>query len=286
MLKVQVGRVRISVAAADGRSTAVEVHTPHGMITLVEGTYWISVNAATEITVRDGYANASNSIGQPTSLGPAERAIIREDGKIFGPLSAARNLVVNSDFAAPLDEGWISYSKDIQIAGEPEGRVQSTEIEGRPAIVIERRGRGHSETGITQRLDTDIRDFSFLQLHLLLYIQDHNVPVCGQLGSECPVMVRIDYKDADGADQQWLQGFYSRPDPNPDGNPLFCVTCNIRNDHIQVPEDTWYPYDSDNLIPLLSQDGKAPVLISSITVNASGHTYQSLIAEVELIGQE
>jgi len=285
-LKVRVGRVRISIADDNGRSTVVEVHTPHGTITLVEGTYWISVDATTtEITVRDGYAKVSGA-EQSTSLGPAERAIIRDDDQIFGPLSAARDLVVNSDFAAPLDEGWTSYSKDIQIAGQSGGEVQSTEIEGRPAIVIERRGEGHAETGITQQLDTDIRDFSFLQLHLLLYIEEHNVPVCGSLGSECPVMVRIDYKDADGTDRRWLQGFYSLPDANAPGNPLFCVTCDIRNDHIQVPEDTWYPYDSDNLIPLLSQDGKAPILISSITVNASGHTYRAFIAEVELIGQE
>ncbi len=286
VLEMRTGRVRINVSDDNGRPTAVEVHTPHGTTTLVEGTYWISVNAATtEIMVRDGRANASSE-KQSTSLGPAERAIVREDGRILGPLSAARNLVTNSDFAAPLNEGWTSYSKDIQIADQPGGDVLSTEIEGRPVVVIERTGEGHAETGITQQLDVDIRDFSFLQLHILLYISEHNVPVCGQLGSECPVMVRIDYKNADGGSQQWIQGFYSRPDPNPKGNPLFCVTCSIHNKHIQLPEDTWYSYDSENLIPQLSQDGKTPILINSITVNSSGHTYKTLIAEVELIGQE
>jgi len=285
-LEMEAGRVRISVSGDDGRSTTVEVHTPHGTTMLVEGTYWINVNATmTEITVRDGYANVNSDTEQSISLGPAERAIIR-DGQIFGPLSAARNLVANSDFAAPLDESWVSYSKDVQFEGEPGGKVEKAEVEGRPVIVIERQGEGHAETGITQQINVDIRDFSSLQLHLLLYIEDHNVPVCGSLGSECPVMVRIDYEDADGADQQWLQGFYSLPDASTPGNPLFCVTCNIRNDHIQAPEDTWYSYDSENLIPLLSQDGKTPILINSITVNASGHTYKALIAEIELIGQE
>lgn len=286
-LEMWTGRVRITVSGDDVRPTTVEVHTQHGTTTLTEGTYWISVDAmTTEITVRDGYANASDGAEQPVSLGPAERAILRGDGQVFGPLPAARNLVVNSDFAAPLDEGWSTYSKDIQISGEPGGRVESIEMDGRPAILVERRGMGHSETGIVQRLDADIRDFSFLQLHILLYIVEHNVPVCGSLGSECPVMVQIEYKDADGADQQWLQGFYSLPDASVPGNPSFCVTCSIHNDHIQVPANTWYAYDSDNLMPLLSQNGKAPISISSITVNASGHTYQSFVAEVELIGQE
>ena len=287
-LGVRVGRVRINVSSDDGRSTVVTVQTPHGTTTLIEGTYWINVNrTTTEITVRDGQAHASNNAGRFISLSPAERAILAEDGQIVGPLPAARNLILNSDLAAPLDKDWVSYSKDIQIEGESGGKVERTEIEGRPAIVIKRRGTGHAETGISQQLNTDVRDFSFLQLHLLLHIEDHNVPVCGSLGSECPVMVRIDYKDADGADQQWLQGFYSLPDTSIPGNPPFCVTCAIRNDHIQVPENTWwYPYDSDNLIPLLSQDGKAPTVINSITVYASGHTYQSIIAEVELIGKE
>ncbi|MEA3342502.1 MAG: FecR domain-containing protein [Chloroflexota bacterium] len=286
VLEMEAGRARISVSDDNGRSTTVEVHTPHGTVTLAEGTYWVSVNAMTEITVRDGRASASNSAGQSVSLGAAERAIIRSSDQIVGPLSAARNLITNSDFTAPLYEGWVSYSKDIQFEGEPGGKVERTEVEGRPVIIIEREGEGHAETGITQQLDVDIRDFSFLQLHVLLYIEEHNVPVCGSLGSECPVMVRIDYKDANGGNQQWLQGFYSRPDPNPDGNPLFCVTCSTHNEHIKVPEDTWHPYDSDNLIPLLSQDGKTPILINSITVNSSGHMYKALIAEVELIGQE
>ncbi len=286
ILEMQTGRVRIGVSGDSGRPATVEVRTPHGLALLREGTYWINVSGTTtEITVRNGYASASNNVEQSIALGPAERAIIR-DNRVSGPLSAARDMVVNGNFAAPLNEGWTSYSKDIQIAGETGGEVRSVEIEGRPVVAIERRGEGHAETGITQQLDVDVRDFSFLQLHLLLYIEEHNVPVCGSLGSECPVMVRIDYKDADGADQQWLQGFYSLPDASTPGNPLFCVTCTIRNDHIQAPEDTWYSYDSDNLIPLLSQDGKTPILIDSITVNSSGHTYKTFIAEVELIGQE
>nr|HID14757.1 hypothetical protein [Anaerolineae bacterium] len=286
-LEVRAGRVRISVSSDDGRSTIVEVHTPHGTATLTEGSYAVEVNQqATHVTVREGLASLTGETGSTIRLSAAERGIIGDDGLTTGPLPAARNLLINGDFAAPLEEDWVSYSKDIQVEGESGGEVQRTEIEGRPVVVITRRGVGHAETGISQQLDTDIRDFSFLQLHLLLRIEEHNVPVCGSLGSECPVMIRIDYKDSNGADQQWLQGFYSLPDTSTPGNPPFCVTCTIRNDHLQVPEDTWYTYESPNLIPLLSQDDRTPTVVKSITVYASGHTYQSMIAEVELIGQE
>ncbi len=285
--EVKTGRVRVMVADENGRATVAEVRTPHGVAMLTEGTYWINVSASdTEITVREGDARliAQNSKAS-LHLAPDQRAVI-DSQRLLGPLPAARNLVVNSDFSMPLEKGWNAYSKDIQIGGESGGEVQQGEMEGRPVAIIERRGEGHAETGIMQYLGVDVRDFSFLQLHLLLYIDEHNVPVCGSLGSECPIMVRIDYKDADGTDQQWLQGFYSVPDTAVPGNPPFCVTCSFRNDHIQVPLDTWYSYDSDNLVPQLSQSGRAPAQIKSITVYASGHTYRAAVAEVELIGQE
>ena len=286
-LEVRTGRVRVSASSDDGRPTVVEVQTPHGTATLRGGRFTVEVNQeTTHITVQEGLAElTSETSPTPILLGPAQRAKATSDG-LTGPLPAARDLIVNGDFADPLEEGWVSYSKDIQIEGESGGAVQRTEIEGRPVIVITRRGTGHAETGIGQAIYIDIRDFSFLQLHLLLRIEEHNVPVCGSLGSECPVMVRIAYEDADGADQEWLQGFYSLPDTGTPGNPFFCVTCSTRNEHIQVPEGTWYSYDSPNLIPLISQDGQALALIKSITVYASGHTYQSTIAEAELIGQE
>jgi hypothetical protein len=239
----------------------------------------------THITVQEGLAQFTSEAGSTVQVGPAQRAKATSDG-VTGPLPAARDLIVNGDFADPLERGWVSYSRDVQIEGETGGDVQRAEIEGGPAIIVTRRGIGHAETGVSQAIQTDIRDFSFLQLHLLLRIEEHNVPVCGSLGSECPVMVRIAYEDADGVDQEWLQGFYSLPDTSTPGNPSFCVTCSTRNEHIQIPEDTWYSYDSPNLITLTSQDGNAPTLIKSITVYASGHTYQSTIAEVELIVQE
>ena len=123
-------------------------------------------------------------------------------------------------------------------------------------------------------------------LHALLQIADHNVPVCGSLGSECPLMIKIFYEDAAGADQEWLQGFYLRPDPNTPGNQPFCVACTVPYEHIRVPDVTWYTFDSESLIPLLSRDGNAPTIIQSITIYASGHSYRSAIAELDLIGQE
>lgn len=197
--------------------------------------------------------------------------------------SITRNLILNGDLAPPLTESWSSYNKDIEVEGQPLGQVQATEIDERPVIIIKREGIGHAETGIIQALDADVSGLDSLKLNLLLRVTDQTIPVCGTNGSECPMMVRIDYQDTNGADSEWIQGFYWQPNIRP--NPLFCTTCATRNEHIQVREGTWYPYLSPNLIPQLSQDGQAPTLIKSINIYASGHTYHSAITEVELIGE-
>ena len=284
VLEVRTGRVRINVADDDGRPTIVEVKTPHGSATLTEGSYEVEVNAKTKFTVHHGQAEvAKNELVTP--LDPDEQAVV-DDEQIVGPLPAPRNLIINGYFSHPLEENWRSYNKDIEFEGESGGEVWRTEIESHPVAVITREGIGHAETGITQQLGVDVHEFSSLQLHLLLYIEEQDVPMCGSEGSECPVMVRIDYEDARGRDQEWLQGFYWQPDPSGQ-NPAVCRTCPTRNPHIRVKEGTWYPYLSPNLIPLLSsQDGQAPTVIKSITIYASGHSYRSTIAEVELIGRK
>lgn len=286
VLEVRAGRVRINVSSDEARPTSVEVRTPVGIGRLAEGRYEVRIiDATAQITVIDGQAEVVHGTGAVASLGTAERAIMDSD-RIVGPLPAARNLIANGDFAAPVGDEWVPYNVGIEFEGQPLGRVKRTEIDGRSVAVIERTGIGHAETGITQRLDADVRDFSSLRLHVLLRIEDHNVPVCGSLGSECPLMIKIAYEDATGADQEWLQGFYLHPDPNTPGNQPFCVVCTVPYEHLRVPDDTWYTFDSDSLIPLLSRNGNVPTMIKSMTVYASGHAYRSAIAEIDLIGQE
>lgn len=287
ILEVRSGRVRVNIPGETSRPTQVEVRTRQGNVTMQEGRYAVETDQErAQVTVQEGLADLGSKAGANLRLSANARAVMANNGEITGPLPAARDLIVDGDFSNPLDGRWESYSRDIQIEGEPGGEAQRTEIEGRSVIAITREGKGHAETGVRQRIGTNIRDFNSLELHLMLRIEGHSLPVCGSLGSECPVMVRIDYKDVDGGEQEWLQGFYSRPNTGNSSNPTRCVRCAIRNEHIQVPEDTWYSYDSPNLIPLLSQDGQGPTMINSITIYASGHTYKSQVAEVELIGEE
>ncbi len=284
-LEVQAGRVRVSVPGDGSRPTVVEARTPQGIVTLTEGEYEVKVNGTTmEITVRDGQATVIGDAGSPALFGPVERAII-SDGQLVDRQSAPRNLIANGNFGALLEDGWIRDSEQDE---EPPGSVNIVADEGREAADFYRDGSGHAEVSIRQEINYDVQDFTSLELRLAVKIKEQNVPVCGTLGSECPVMVRIEYKDAHGADREWLQGFYWLPDmgASEKPNPLVCKTCSTRNPHIKVPQDTWYAYLSPNLIPLLSQDGRAPTTIWAITIYASGHAYHSMVADVELTGQE
>ncbi len=284
-LNMRAGQVRIRVFDDGDKPTLVRVQTPQGIAVLTRGRYELKVNGnQMELTAYNGQADLSKG-EWAARLRPTERpeyAIVNSE-RIVGPLPHASNLVTNGDFVAPLEENWNTYSR-IDVAGEAGGTAQITTIENIPALIITRQGQGPAQTGIAQELDADVSGLRSLRLHLLLRVEEQDVPLCGSLGSECPVMVRIDYVDANGTDQEWTQGFYALPDAT-SVNPEVCVTCSTHNQHIRVPQGTWYAYLSSNLIPPLSQGGQPPRLIKTIAIYASGHTYQAIITEVELIGQ-
>ncbi|HEY68242.1 MAG: hypothetical protein DRI79_14275 [Chloroflexi bacterium] len=276
-LEVRAGRVRIGVSDSEDRPTVVEVNTPYGTVTLAEGSYEIRVNGtAVEVTVRDGQADVVNDAEQVKSLGPAER-VTMDSEQIIGPLPAARNLIINGDFQAPLENGWSSYSE--QTAPEqPPARVSIITDEGRKVVNFYRDGSNHAEVGIRQEINYDVRDFTALELHLAVRIIHQNIlgfGGCGYLSSECPIIVRVDYKDVWGTDRYWLHGFYTG-EPASDW-PLEPWT-------EQIPLGNWQTYDSGNLMEELAE--APPASIKQLTIYASGHSFNAMVTEVELLAQE
>jgi hypothetical protein len=280
VLEVRAGRVRISAAdQEDGRPTVVEVHTPHGATTLTEGSYEVKVNGtATETTVRNGEAMITDHGEDTMSLGPAQRAIIDaeiDDGRILGPLPAARDLIVNSDFEASLDNGWTRYNEEKE---EPPATVGIVTDEGRKAASFYRDGSNHAEVGIRQEINYDVRDFTSLELHLAVHVVEENITGyggCGTLSSECPIIVLIEYKDIHGSDQEWRRGFYIG-EPAPDWL-LYPWT-------EQLPQGKWQTYDSGNLMEELADN--PPAIIQRLTIYASGHTFHAMVTDVDLLAQE
>jgi hypothetical protein len=278
-LRTDVGRVRVNVAASGDRPIEAALTTPQAHTTLQEGSYSFEVsNDETQVTVRDGLAQVSAQ-GATQDVNPQQRTVVKLNSPPSGVLSPERNLVSNGNFRMPLAGTWDIYN-DLQNESESPGTVTIQTVGGQPSAVFDRQGAYHAETGIRQAINKDVRDFTALRLHFIVRVFDQDVPVCGQAGSECPLMMRLDYKDQDGTDRSFLQGFYTRPDPS-GANPIYNTTSGTRNEHRRVASNVDYTYDFDNLMDVLK-----PTQITAITFYASGHSYHSSVTEVELLGEQ
>jgi hypothetical protein len=272
-LEVADGRVRVNVSSAQGRPTVMELRTPDLVATLSEGSYEIRVRPdLSELAVRQGEAQVSNLSGESVTVGPSQRTLARASSTSLQSLPGERNLLTNGQFDLPLEQGWRSYHSGVQ--QEPAGSVIATDSGGRSVAYFQRSGIGHVEVGIRQEVAYDVRDFSLLTLHLNVQVQYQSLAGCGSLGSECPVMVRIDYEDIYGTDRQWYHGFYALDAASSDLLPEWLE---------QVPLQTWFAYDSGNLIELFDEP---PAQIRTVTIYASGHSFASFVTDAELLAQE
>jgi len=273
VLEVPSGRVRVTVIPAGGRSTQVQVRTPHMVATLNEGSFETRVRLSfSELVARAGEATVVTSAGDEAVLVASQRALARSGPESLAILPAERNLLVNGDFRAPLEQGWEVYYKDVQF--EPAGTVTVEDFGGRRVARFSRSGEGHSEVGIRQQVDYDVRDFSSLTLHLNVMVLGQSLPGCGSRGSECPILVRIDYKDIEGTDRTWYHGFYSVEKAPED----WLYPWDER-----IPPRIWYTYDSGNLV---EEFDVPPARIKTVWIYASGWSFDAMVTEVELLTQE
>jgi hypothetical protein len=279
VLNLTGGLVRVGVAPPTERPTQFRVVTPHTVVRLEDGSYRVRVNnQGTEVTVARGEALVRTNAGYlPVSLGT--RTFVDLKATSSGSMPAAQNLIENGDFLLPLSTAWITNAQVLAPAARPPS-VELIEDGGRMATRFVRREQdegNHTQATIEQRLGYDVRDFMRLEVSLDVKLDFQSLSGGGQLSSEFPVIVRLDYKDRWGNDQFWTHGFYYQnragyPIPlNSWGQPL----------GEQIPRGVWYPYESGNLLELLGES--RPVYITGLRVYASGWNYDSLVTEVQLI---
>jgi hypothetical protein len=197
-----------------------------------------------------------------------------------------QSTVIESDGtpAQLLQPAWRCYSV---ANGEPTGDFSIVRENGRTALQMLRGGgaRTHGETLCSRALNAgqgvDVTGFDTLSLDVLFKINSHSLSACGVEGSECPVMVRVDYVPVGGGSAtSWFHGFFVTFDPNIT-NPLVCASCT--QEHEVVNAGAWYSYQSDNLFSLLPANAR-PEAIVNVVVYASGHEYDSFVASAELFG--
>jgi hypothetical protein len=183
----------------------------------------------------------------------------------------------------------------------PPGAFGLTVEEGRPALHLFR-ADGAESHGVTLCFQgfgsgtqgLDISMFSRITLRATFKITSQSLSACGADGSECPMMLRMDYyppapvptdgspPDADGRANEpktWIHGFYASVDPNR-LFPLRCASCN--EDHEQINAGTWYTYESRNFLESFAQDQR-PLSILNLRFDASGHQYDVYVSEIALL---
>jgi hypothetical protein len=269
------GLVRVGVALPGERQTRFKVITPHTTVTLEEGSYRLEVtNEGTQVTVVRGRALVGRHV-----LPQGMRTTADIGGGLPIPLPAAQNLVENGTFEQALDGEWVSDTVVLADSIVPPA-VEMVEDGGRQAVRFFRREQddgSHTEASITQRMDKNVRDFDQLHVSLDVKLDFQSLPGGGQLSSEFPIIVRLDYKDLWGSDKFWLHGFYYQ---NEAEYPIASDWWGQPRGE-QVPQSVWYPYESDNLMQLLGEN--KPAQITGLTIYASGWNYDSLVSEIQVV---
>jgi hypothetical protein len=281
------GQLEVLVFDPSPQSTQFELLSQHASTYISEqGHYTIATNGQnSEITVWDGSAVVdSNGNRDRIELGRNQHTVIQNTGESITITDAEIPLVVNHDFSHALDEGWRLYN-----VGIPIGNASTTVFDGRPVVIFDRsqghwpdQALGHGETGLIQELQVDVTDYANLEIQATLFIDEQSLSTCGEAGSECPLMMNINYIDPAGNEQEFIHGFYATTEPQL-SYPQACASC--RSEHERINLKSWYTYESGNLLELWPAEQR-PEYINSISVYASGHAYKVFLSDISILASK
>lgn len=304
------GELDVYIPPNLGRDVLITLRTTQG------AEVWLTAAGQYTLVIIGTQVQVSNNGGEAVVIEPGsrrservpagERLIYTVDTGAFSvtrgrvSLSGARgfsgeNVADYNDATAGAPYTWRCNSVEND---QPNGVYQLATEDGRPTINFFRDNgaTSHAETSCSLAFGTqglDVSGLTYLAVRATFKINGHSLSTCGSQGSECPLMLRMDYYPVEPAlnergDPQlvsWIHGFFSIFKPELD-YPLNCDSagCTL---HEIVNEDTWYVYETGNLLT----QGPAPQRPRAITVirfYASGHEYDVHVSELALLadGQE
>jgi hypothetical protein len=287
-LDLQNGRVRVVVPEFVGRPLTLLFTTPQASVTIEQpGQYSLEVSEdSTQVTTLEAGHVLVEGSGQTMELLPGQRVEVRTGAVPSAPLDAARNLVSNWDFSQGFQD-WVVWAWRVDLADQPAGTTEVRPVDGDPTLRFSRDGIGHTDVQISQTINQDVAGYSSLQLQLTLNIMRQSLGVCGVVGSECPLFVRIEYIDEGGINRVWQQGFYSEGVVDDNSTPGVCTACSlVQQAHERIPLGQLHYYETDLIEALARQGFLPPRFIQSITLVASGHTFETHVSDVALIVEE
>ena len=258
---------------------------------------WYSIEAdGSSVTVASHGGTAliygpDSSIGYSVTAGSG--SVYTVDTDVIRALPREVQLLQNSQLApsdtggTPFPASWVCSSSPDVIT-EPRGDFSAERLDGREVLRIIRSGtQSPAQTGCFQGLPEgqmwqDVSAYEGLSIRTSFYLNYQSLPLCGIEGSECPLMLRLDYINAAGEDSFLVYGFYTMPAAPEQRFPQTCANC-IR-EHIRVQEKTWYSFDSGNILAGFLADQR-PVSITQLRFYAGGHEYDVRVSRMELIAE-
>lgn len=293
------GRFDITIMPDLGRDVLVSLRSPQGVLISLNGSGAYIVNtssARVQVYNRSGLAVLVPPGSQVGHVVPAAgQGVIDVETGAFEARSGYVDLLYNSDLTqlSPVVSsgevkevlaGWVCNNDPND---NPPGAYRLQPVDGMKVLRLERfqSATSHGRTSCVQTfgqagLDLAANGYDFLALRATFNIQYQSLNACGIEGSECPLMLRVDYIDQNGQAQRWYHGFYSVNDPQYT-YPLQCSSC--RQAHEFINPKTWYTFDSANWFALFPPDQR-PVKILAVWFYASGHQYDVQVSEIALLG--
>lgn len=268
------GAAHLTVAGKLPYGREVVVNTPHGRVSLSKGEYllWVQ-DDGTRVSSYNGQAKAGVD-DHAVRIRDGQRALLPVDGFPRGPFPLAENMIKNGDFARQF-QGWTMLDKGEP--GRPDiggtRRLVEDTIAGRKvqAMEISRQTDKdtHNETGIVQEINRDVSAYRNIAVTAWVKVNQASLSGGGYLGSEYPLMFRVQYTDERGGRPGWTHGFYFA---NPENRP-------IDNGEI-IAQGEWFPF-----LGMISNLPDRPVMIRSIEILSAGHDFDALVADIRLIAE-
>ena len=225
------------------------------------------------------------------SVGRGQMIVFDRESRNLLQLVGYENLVSEYDLAALPVQGDMpttlmnSWNCDDRSPESTRSTFISMILDNRNVIELLRGGnaRSHGETRCVQPFGPSaqtgllLENYDYLDIRATFYIESHSLDLCGDKGSECPLMLLMDYIDTEGRSNQWFHGFYTTLEARRD-YPASCVSC--QEPHERINNQEWYTYESGNLFRLLPD--RTPASILNLRFYASGHEYRLFVDEVSL----
>ncbi len=293
-----IGVINLTVTDHAGPGMQIRGRTPGGARLLLTGpgTYTIQ-GAAPELRLfnHNGRVQLESADGRQIRIVPVggQGAVLYEEARVE-VRPGYRKLLQDQDFSQ-LRSGADAAEGSVWACGHnpddiPAGSQDFVAVNGLQPLRFLRDGgvTSHGGNFCVQNfgqggLELKELNLDLLSLRVTFSLENASLGTCGTAGSECPLMLRMDYiyfdeEDQERKGQQWFHGFYIR---SREGWPQRCSTC--LQDHDLIHDKSWYVYESPNLLTLFSPD-PPPETIVSVWVYASGHEYDVRIQDVALLG--